>query len=332
MYLRVINKIFLALGYFLGYRLTYHARSIFQEDYNYCKLVKSNSEIGKVAIIVQGPIHFKPEVTINTLILYRRIFPEAHVILSTWSDIDDALCAKLGSYNVEVLVNERPKESGRHNVNLQLVSTKNAIEVALNKGYEYVLKTRTDMRFTRYTSLSGLIGFLESYASNSSSRSKGRIIEIGSTACRFRPWSLCDVFQFGYTIDMHHFWSAQLDNRTGSSHEFFATPKTPREVSEYNVAEIYLHRNYAEFLGYNTGVTPEDYYSFIKSEILIIDKEMIDLAWFKYEAKEFSWVGDPCYGQNQVLSRIHFFEWLSIYLGQEVDIKTAEEYLDVQER
>ncbi|WP_429090581.1 WavE lipopolysaccharide synthesis family protein [Aeromonas rivipollensis] len=329
---RIINKIFNFINRYWDAKFTFHSRSFKHESYNFCQIVDGFSEESKVGIVVQGPIHTNPDVTLNTLLLYKRMFPKSYIILSTWNDADQKLVSNIRSSGIDVLLNNKPPIDGAHNVNLQILSTLNGIKAASENGCKYVLKTRTDMRFTRYTSLSALLGLLATFTSNNLSSSMGRIIEVGSTACRFRPWSLCDLFQFGHINDMVDFWSLEFDSRDCRASDFFSIQRTPREVSEHNVAEIYLHRKYAEKLGYKTGFNPLDYYEFIKNEILIIDKEMLDLAWFKYDSTEYSWVGDPVYGSNQALSRIHFFEWMLIYLGQEVKIDTLELFLDKYER
>lgn len=329
---KLINKFFNCLNKCLDVRLTFHYRYLKHKSYYYSRVVEPSVSESKIGIVIQGPIQEKGSLTLETLLLYKQIYPSSYIVLSTWDDAEPTIVSAIRDNGIDVLLSTKPDKNGAHNVNLQIISTLNGIEAAREKGCVYILKTRTDMRFTRYTSLSALLKLLTMFPSNKKSLSTGRIIEVGATACRFRPWSLCDLFQFGYTKDLLAFWSVELDARDSTASDFFSIPRTPREVSEHDVAEIYLHRRYAGKLGYRVEHIPLDYYEFIRGEIILIDKEMLDLAWFKYDSFECSWVGDPVYGKNQTLSRIHFFEWLLIYSGHKVNMKNLNSFLDIYER
>lgn len=327
---QVINFIVTRVSSIFNAKISFHCRPVNSSLYNYSVVLNDVREC-QVAIIVQGPLHQSSHITIETIKLYKRLYPSSAIIFSSWRGMQTHVARAIEGLGVHLLLNEMPDNAGAHNVNYQIVSTFNAIEMAKSLGCRYVLKTRTDMRFCRASSLSALISLLDMYPSSNVTSSEGRIIEIGSTSCRFRPWSLCDVFQFANIDDLYVFWKVQLDSRTGNAKEFFSKPRTAREVSAYNVAEIYLHRNYAKTLGYPSNTSVYECWDFVKNEIIIIDKELIDLCWFKYEHFEYLWVGDPGYGENQTLSRFSHAEWLSLYSNAIIDVAKLESYLDCYE-
>lgn len=322
----IISNVFFKLIKLLNHRstdfyYTGHARPLNSINVNQNEIysegtLSRNSD--KVAIVIQGPIVHKNNFTLETIKLYRRMYKNVLIILSTWDDLDEKQVSEFSEYADKVILNVKPELSGAHNLNFQAVSTLNGIKMAKELDCSYVLKTRADNRFYSKTTIPYLLTLLNSYPPNTKNINR-RIIEIGSTVCAYRVWSMCDLFQFGHINDLINMWSFELDSRNYTAKEFFSKQRTLREVVESNVAEIFVHRNFAMKIGMNFSISSQDYYNFIRDCIIVIDKEAIDLIWYKYSPKEYNWVGDPGYGVQQNLCRIKHSDWLLLISNYEVD-------------
>src|SRR6056300_1535484 len=89
--------------------------------------------MNNVTIILQG------KVLQDSLDFYIKNYPTANLIVSTWVGSDLNLSNLPESYNV--ILSKMPKKRGDQNVNLQLVSTLNALRFVKT---DYVIKIRGD--------------------------------------------------------------------------------------------------------------------------------------------------------------------------------------------
>lgn len=329
---RVFEEYCFRAGRALGAFITYHRRPVLTSDVYGDSLFLQNSSYGEYAIVIQGPLSLENDFTIETVNLYLKNFPGVKVIVSTWVGSDQRAIDVLKSLGCMVVLNVRPVLSGSHNVNYQIVSTFAGIELAEVLGCKYVLKTRCDQRFYSAGGLGGLVAYLSMYPVEAGAPYKGRIIEPGISVCRYRLWSMCDMFQFGYIEDVKFMWALPLDSRSRTHEEFDAVAHKVRDLVEENIAEIYIHRSYAERLGFPADVVPEHYYQFMAKCMLVIDKETVDLFWNKYSALEFGWVANPLYKEHQVLARVSHADWLMLLAGASPDYAKCRAMLDSYEQ
>ena len=63
----------------------------------------------KFAIIIQGPIENEDEFTLETVKIYKKIFPNTKIILSTWNTEKQSIIDKFKRENIEIILNEIPK-------------------------------------------------------------------------------------------------------------------------------------------------------------------------------------------------------------------------------
>jgi hypothetical protein len=102
-----------------------------------------------VCIIGQGP-------TFNSAEFYENLM-EVNVICSTWKGEEhkyehiDRMVSK--DIRHEVLFNDLPDDPGIKNINYQTKSTLLGIELAIERGYDFVFKCRHDMRILNYEKL-----------------------------------------------------------------------------------------------------------------------------------------------------------------------------------
>ena len=67
--------------------------------------------------------------TFETIKLYKKNIPNAKIIFSTW-ELPKALERELKELNVSVIVNQKPKNPGIFNINLQIATSKSGILLA----------------------------------------------------------------------------------------------------------------------------------------------------------------------------------------------------------
>ena len=92
------------------------------------------------AIILQGPIDNEENFTLETIRIYKKIFPNARIILSTWENENINQIRLIQKENIDLIQNKIPRNSGTGNINLQLKSTSAGIELAKSEGIKYTLK------------------------------------------------------------------------------------------------------------------------------------------------------------------------------------------------
>lgn len=283
-----------------------------------------------VCILIQGPILTKDSFTVETVKLYRRIYPNAEIVLSTWVGSEELLVELKGL--CRTIFSRRPETTGSHNLNLQKTTTFAGIESVLCRSdINFILKTRTDQRFYGRDTLSLLKTLWQTYPIDNDSKMAvvGRIVELSISICKYRPWSMCDMFQFGHKMDMKKMWDFPDDPRERSAAEYASTPYRVIDLVNENVAEIRVHRQYADSVGCSSAVNYNAYYSFIKSHFIIIDKELVDLFWQKYNAHEYGWAGHPLYSENQLLARFTGADWMLLHQRgiEDIEFKRFEHNL-----
>ena len=113
---------------------------------------KPTYDFDDAAIVIQGPIAYDNNYTVETFKLYRLIYPNAPIVVSTWKgEATDAFRRECKENSVVLLENEPPKERGTGNVNLQLKSSLQGVKfVQAHTSAKFVLKTRTDQRINRF--------------------------------------------------------------------------------------------------------------------------------------------------------------------------------------
>lgn len=328
-YLKLFEFYLLKLSFISGLLFTFHARPKYS-DHVFCSdIFYSNVDYSEFAVLLQGPIVSKgSKFTLETCKLYLKLFPGVKLILSTWDQYSFEDLELFRQRNIYLVLSKKPIISGSHNINYQIISTLAGIKKAEELSCRYILKSRTDQRLYSSNTLKYLKYYLKKYPPASDLKCSGRIIEPGVTICKFRPWSMCDMFQFGYVSDLKKMWNLELDSRSQTEKEYSVTKHSVRKIVEDNIAEIYVHRSYAKSIGLSSGSCSRDYYEFIKKAIVIFDKEQVDLFWLKYSSLEYGWMMNPLYSRNQLLSRINHSDWLRIMADERINYDFLDEHLD----
>tara|TARA_R110001606_G_scaffold356372_1_gene507729 strand:- start:73125 stop:74162 length:1038 start_codon:yes stop_codon:yes gene_type:complete len=323
------KKVFLYLAHVINQSgcgkdfVTVHFRPKYSEDVHKRESFLEEVKLPAFAIMIQGPIVLKNNFTFETIQLYRKLFGESVIIVfSSWhGELSDEKILDLESY-CSVVLSEKPTNSGLHNVNYQIVSSRCGMLKAKELGAEFLIKTRSDQRFYNPATLK-ILHNLYMTAPN-------KIIELSMSSCKYRPWSLCDMFQFSKADILLDMWNIELDERKKYKINFHDESYRVRDIVSAKIAEIYVHFNHANKYGYYDVLSVDDYYSYIREKIIIIDKEVIDIFWYKYTAKEYCLVGSDFYSSEDVLSMISWGDYLLILDG--CPSKKTYEYLDEYEK
>lgn len=229
--------------------------------------IKSYEQDNKrCAVILQGPIIYEENFTLDTVRLYNRLYPGAGIIVSTWeSERDDSKIEEIKKY-ADIVYGKMPEEKGVLNVNLQLKSTATGIRAAWEKEYEYVLKTRTDFRLHAPGVLSYLGNMTDNFPAESDGRKRLSVLQPKLDAPYFVP----DFVMFGSPDEMAVFWD---------DGELFATGMGDMNP-EMLLFSRYMKKKgcYVELPLENLGAYARAFYN----EFIVTDPVIYKYIWRKY--------------------------------------------------
>lgn len=291
-----------------GRYFTFHIRPMCASDV-FTDPKEIHYDYSRYAIVIQGPINKKHDFTLETMRLYKKYFPNALIVLSTWEGEDAYTinCAK--DIGVEVILNKKPAVAGFNNVNLQMTSSMAGLNFAAKMNKEYALKTRTDQRIYNSNSLLFLSNLLRNFPITASgSKQKGRLIGIGAYNYNTRPklYHLYDNFIFGYVKDVSMYFGAYFISNEAPVLTFLKDLYPHRPFT----AEGYFFTEFLKKNGHKLKYTPEDYLQSLARYCILVDARSLGWYWYKYR-RFFEY-------QNLNLTykdsgNFSFVEWLNIY-------------------
>ena len=285
--------------------LSYHLRPKKAENFN----LESTCNIDeKIAIIIQGPIKEKFDFLNNTLKIYKKIFKNSIIIISTWENENINQIKSLIDKNIYVIFNKEPIFS-RSNINHQLISTHEGLSLALQKGAKFTLKTRSDVRISKNNLETFLISLSQTFPVKKNELINSRIIVPSLVTFKYRIFSLSDIVMFGETNDLLVYFDKQFYEESlsimGIKKENILKNNTPV------VAEIFLCSRFIGKIENDIKWDLDNWWRCLKDYFCIIDNSSLDLFWYKYD-----WEVEYRYHKtySKKLSRaINFNEWLSLY-------------------
>lgn len=272
-----------------------------------------------VAILVQGAVLHKASFTLETCKWYRKAFPNAEVILSTWESEDPLHLDAFRREGVHVVTSAKPDNAGISNCNLQLVSTQAGLLEAQRLGSIWALKSRADQRIYSKTAISFFRNMLELFPKawkpvDEVHPIQNRLISISLDTFKYRLFGLSDFLMFGHIDDMATYWATELDRRVEIPGGAEAT--TPREYSKKEIVEVYFMVNFLRRIGWEVQWTLDNYRLALAKHFVVIDSSSIDLYWPKYSAREHLWRGYT----PSLLEPVTFSDWLSYHLAAPVNL------------
>lgn len=290
--------------------------------------------IDDIAIIIQGPIRYDNSFTYNTLSVYRKIYPNVLIIVSTWKgEVTVDFREKCMEKRIVIMENEYPRSSGVKHVNYQLLSSAKGVEYTLDKeSIKYVLKCRTDQRINKPDFLLYMRNLLQTYPSGGIL--KDRIVVSDFFDC---PFCIRDFLMFGNKKDLIKLFTIPHDNnkrlqnipRQGivdkigermmretnrilmkERHGEILRKKELKDKTvnikslfKYYNPEIYIFRTF-----YDKNIEKidaerilEQYRCFLKELICVADLDVLELYWDKYEGHSF-----------MSLRQANYYYWLNL--------------------
>lgn len=285
---------------------TFHLRPKKTEHISiFSDLLKKNTS---VCIFLQGPIIKANDFTLETIRLYKKLYPDCVLVLSTWKQEAGEYLDQFKKERVKIILSTPPTASGIANINYQICSSKAAIVYAKKHGFEFVLKTRTDQRMYAPSVIEYLLNFIHYFPSAKKYRQTFRILGISLNTFKYRLYSLSDMLLFGHVDDLLLYFSAPLDHRTSME-----KPKNLYQVSKQNLCEVYLATHFLEKVGFKLKWTLADSWKAFSECFAVFDAESVDLYWPKYQYfTEYRYRTYTKLYNNQLLD---FKEWFNLVSG-----------------
>lgn len=287
------------------------------------------------AIVMQGPIRIEEKFTLTTVAYYKKMYPSAYIIVSTWDDESKEAINQLKEMGAYIVLNTKPTCTGTLMVNYQLTNSLGGIKKAAKLGAKYVAKTRTDQRISRLHYLDYCRALIQNFPKEVVGQSEtGRIVALSMPYGNlFYPYLISDFFYFGKTSGMLNLFSIPLDTR--ERYVKIKKNATKREFSKLMIApEVYIMKNYFRTLGYVGDDTIKDYWMGVKNNLICISMKDLDIVWPKYEDRYrlHHYYGD--FFENDSRDKLKtenfdFENWLNLYSGILQYRPEYERYADV---
>lgn len=261
-----------------------------------------------LVFIFQGPIVY-PTCLWQGIRAYRRIFPNAQIILSTWNreDLDSEY---LQSIKVDTVFPEPPANLGVLGVNRQIVGVSAAIEsIQSCRRHDgtTVFKLRTDYFPRKPGDLYRLLKSLENIFG------RHRIWGVDINTKKNVPFSFSDIMNCGSYEKMRLYWAGDdLNESRANRIDFISSTDNGRNIDKIvalGTPETHLACNYLKRLGYSINANSlSEYHVILAKEFGILDADHVGLAFDKYTVIRS--------GSSQFASpaseTISFVDWISM--------------------
>ena len=287
--------------------LTYHLRPKLSQDFD----LESTCEISeKFAVIIQGPIKENSDFLKHTLKIYKKIFKNSLIIVSTWEDENKELIEELHDENIHIILSDDKEiKKSRSNINKQIISTNVALNFAKTQNVKYCLKTRTDQRIYNNNLETFLISLLKTFPVKENKLIKSRILVPPMGTFKFFLYHLTDLMMFGETQDLINYWDKESYDvglkKMGLNEKKFFINDTPL------CPETFLCSRFIGKIEDNVVWDLENWWRCLRDYFCIIDNSSLDSLWFKYEWEvEYRYLKTY---SDKISRTIDFHEWLSLY-------------------
>lgn len=316
---------------------TYVAYQIKPKDTTEIPILSGLEQSHSFAIVLQGPICIKDEMTYNTVRFYKQTYPYANIIISTWVDEAEENVKRLAELGAVIVRNEKPSNNGFWNVNYQIVSSLAGIKKAQELGCEFAVKTRTDQRVCKPFIFDTMLSTIQLFPSVSE-KQRGRVVTLGiCSGGMFIPYDTSDFVFLGYTEDLFQLFSIPLDQRIFEyNYKKNVQQLTRRQISELKIPEVYILKHYCnDILGLSCKDTVESYWYVVRNYLICYGMKDVDLMWDKYNCLyDLNFYTSSYRGKSDSPERLStmgfdFFNWLNLYMGNIKYDTRYERYADV---
>lgn len=260
-------------------------------------LAEEENEIdAQVGIVMQGPLFVGDHFELETVRIYRRLFPSAKIIISTWEgENENEIKLLRAEPNCCVIQSTLPPEPGILHRNYQCASALAGIKKAKELGCKYAAKTRGDIRIYEKGALRFMVHLIDNFPcrGNEFKQNKRLIaydVATPETSLLYYPYWITDIFMFGDIDDMEFYWNSdpvgRSDMQKKQVDKLIRTKNYTwkKRALEKLHNEIYIAMNY---LQRRTGKSPEytvkKYWEILDNYFIIISKSLLDIYFYKHE-------------------------------------------------
>tara|TARA_X000000950_G_C13867496_1_gene641408 strand:+ start:192 stop:1232 length:1041 start_codon:yes stop_codon:yes gene_type:complete len=311
--IQLFAKIFNFGDYFFSFKLLSKNLTISQQKYI---KKKTNS---KIAIIIQGPIVDDSNFTTETIKFYLHNYPHIPIVISTWEGDAKKLkniFKKEINKKIFLILNKIPNYSGYKNINLQAVSTNNAINFAKKLKCRYVLKTRSDIRLYSTNFDTYLLNLIQFYKLNNKiyKKQRERIISTSFTL-RYRLYSVSDLVMFGNIKDLSNYFNIFTDKKIEEKfykfvNNYYLNDKNYFIQKEF-CPEIYFFSQFFKKINKKLSWTSSDYIKKLSENFIIIDNNSLSVYWKKSNKLENHFSDNATPKQNSL--EFCFSDWFNFF-------------------
>ena len=333
-----LNAIFSILCPSLETKTLYASYQVRPKDTSVIPILEGLNQSQSFAIVMQGPLCKKDNMTVNSIKFYKKAYPLGKIIVSTWKDESEEDIENISELGAIVVQSEKPSNSGYWNINYQLVSSLSGVKKAKELGCEFAVKTRTDQRICKPFIFDTMISAIKLFPSGQGQ--KGRLVTLGIWGGgMFIPYHTSDFLYLGYTDDLIQLFSAPLDKRKNEDNKHLLIESLSRRQNSENMLspEIYILKHYCkDVLHLSCEDTVEEYWNVTKNYIICYGPNDVNLMWEKYDKLySINFFSSEYFGNKDSKERLQtmcfdFFNWFNLYTGNIQYDKNYEQHADVK--
>ena len=299
------------------------------------------------AIVIQGPITYDNNYTADTFKLYRSIYPNVPIVVSTWKgEATNDFRRECRENSVVLLENDPPKICGSWNINMQLKSSLQGVRyVQENTSAKFVLKIRTDQRINRFEFLVYFKNLLETFPPKDDKLQR-RIIFLGAEITATFPFHFNDFLSFGHISDISRLYDIPFHKGSDKLaytfknmkrfHKVLNLTSTKRFLFDYDFhdypahklrkfnhlmcrlrnPEVYIARHFHEkCIGpIDESRSFEISWEFARDYLILVDRDTILFENFKNEIERY-----PYHYGDAPKVQLAFARWLDMYRNFKMD-------------
>lgn len=240
-----------------------------------------------VGIVIQGPICKADNYTLQQVVLYRRLYPDIKMVVSTWKgELSEKDKGILKKYHCDIVesdgfpLGDKGEGRGLGSANNQLCSSLAGIKALKEMGCRYALKTRTDIVMHRPDFLVYFMNLLKLMPKGGNAAVEERLINVSFSNTKASvPFHMSDFIWFGSIEDMERLYGIP-----------WVTREQYQYVKKCNETKDFLPKHDGIIThGFSVGYRDKDCYEWWNSqdvdlEYFILNHEEVYIAYHFYEA------------------------------------------------
>jgi len=303
------------ISYSKNFFLSVVMRPKFSKEVNYLSF---NNEKKKFGLIIQGNISEQKDFLIESLKIYKKIFKNVYIVISTW-ETETKHLKDLKHLSNHIITNQMPKNKGVANVNLQTTSTYNDLKHLKIKKIKYCLKSRTDCRIYNPKTFIYLYNLLKTFPVKQSFKKKlqNRILASSNYSCKYRLYGITDILLFSSTSELLNYFDKEFFHE--GIKKIGINNINYMKQNNYITAESYLCAKFLNKIGIKIEWTMHYWEKMLKEIFCIFDASSVDFYWNKYEKifEQRRRVNYSYYDDRGLT----FADWFTIYSSKEFILK-----------